>query len=97
LSERLGASKVRVHVFPDRLALVCDLEETAEGGLIDQEKKSLVLTTNLPFSDWPTIFPNATTVTALIDRIVHHADIISLEGDSYRRRVAESARKPSRG
>lgn len=61
------------------------------------EKKSLVLTTNLPFSDWPTIFPNATTVTALIDRVVHHADIISLEGDSYRRRVAESARKPPRG
>jgi DNA replication protein DnaC len=61
------------------------------------EKKRLILTTNLPFSDWPTIFPNATTVTALIDRVVHHADIISLEGDSYRRRVAESARKPSRG
>lgn len=61
------------------------------------EKKSLVLTTNLPFSDWPTIFPNATTVTALIDRVVHHADIISLEGDSYRRRVAESTRKPSGG
>jgi len=61
------------------------------------EKKSLVLTTNLPFSDWPTIFPNAATVTALIDRVVHHADILSLEGDSYRRRVAESARKPSRG
>jgi hypothetical protein len=50
----------------------------------------------LPFSDWPTIFPNAATVTALIDRVVHHADIISLEGESYRRRVAESARKPSR-
>jgi DNA replication protein DnaC len=61
------------------------------------EKKSLILTTNLPFSDWPTIFPNATTVTALIDRVVHHADIISLEGDSYRRRVAESARTASRG
>lgn len=61
------------------------------------ERRSLVLTTNLPFSDWPTIFPNAATVTALIDRVVHHADIISLEGESYRRRVAESARKPSRG
>ncbi len=60
------------------------------------ERRSLVLTTNLPFSDWPTIFPNAATVTALIDRVVHHADIISLEGESYRRRVAESARKPSR-
>ena len=60
------------------------------------ERRSLVLTTNLPFSDWPTIFPNAATVTALIDRVVHHADIISLEGESYRRRVAESTRKPPR-
>ncbi len=57
------------------------------------ERRSLVLTTNLPFSDWPTIFPNAATATALIDRLVHHAEIIALEGDSYRRRVAET-RKP---
>jgi len=60
------------------------------------ERRSLVLTTNLPFSDWPTIFPNAGSAIALIDRIVHHADIISIEGESYRRRVAESARKPPR-
>lgn len=60
------------------------------------ERRSLVLTTNLPFSDWPTVFPNAATVIALIDRIVHHAEIISLEGASYRRRVAESARKAPR-
>ena len=60
------------------------------------EKKSLVLTTNLPFSDWPTIFPNAATATALIDRLVHHAEILSIEGDSYRRRVAEAKRKSPR-
>jgi len=53
------------------------------------EKRSLVLTTNLAFSDWPTIFPNASSAIALIDRVVHHADIIVLEGQSYRRRVAE--------
>src|SRR5947208_1985029 len=53
------------------------------------EKKSLILTTNLAFSDWPTIFPNAGSAIALIDRIVHHADIIPLEGDSHRRRVAQ--------
>ena len=35
------------------------------------EKKSLVLTTNLAFSDGPKIFPNATSATALIDRVVH--------------------------
>jgi DNA replication protein DnaC len=55
-----------------------------------------VLTTNLPFSDWPTIFPNAASATALIDRLVHHAEIISIEGDSYRRRIAEAKRKPPR-
>jgi DNA replication protein DnaC len=60
------------------------------------ERRSLVLTTNLPFSEWPTIFPNAATATALIDRLVHHAEILTIEGDSYRRRVAESKRKPSR-
>jgi DNA replication protein DnaC len=58
------------------------------------ERRSLMLTTNLPFSDWPTIFPNAVTATALIDRLVHHAEIITIEGDSYRRRVAQARRPP---
>jgi DNA replication protein DnaC len=52
------------------------------------EQKSVVMTTNLAFSDWPTIFPNATCATALIDRTVHHADVIAIEGDSYRREAA---------
>src|SRR5437016_11758483 len=60
------------------------------------EKRSLVLTTNLPFSEWPTIFPNAATATALIDRVVHHAEIITIEGESYRRRVAEAQQKSAR-
>jgi len=60
------------------------------------EKRSLVLTTNLAFSDWPTIFPNAGSAIALIDRLVHHAEILTIDGDSYRRRVAEAKRKPPR-
>jgi DNA replication protein DnaC len=59
------------------------------------ERKSLVLTTNLAFCDWPTIFPNAACTTALIDRVVHHSEIIAIEGDSYRRKEAQAA-KPSR-
>lgn len=55
------------------------------------ERKSLVLTTNLAFKDWPTIFPNATCATALIDRVIHHADVINVEGKSYRLREAEDA------
>jgi len=61
------------------------------------ERRSLVLTTNLPFSEWPTIFPNAATATALIDRVVHHSEIITIEGESYRRRVAETKQKSVRG
>jgi IstB-like ATP binding protein len=53
------------------------------------EKKSLVLTTNLAFSDWPTVFPSATCATALIDRVIHHADVIAIEGESYRLREAK--------
>lgn len=60
------------------------------------EKKSLVLTTNLAFRDWPTIFPNATCATALIDRVVHHADVIAIEGESYRAREAERDAKVRR-
>lgn len=56
------------------------------------EQKSLILTTNLPFGEWATIFPNAACATALIDRIVHHADIITIEGKSYRRRAAEESK-----
>ena len=55
------------------------------------EHKSIVLTTNLAFRDWPSIFPSATSATALIDRVIHHADITAIEGDSYRKREAEAA------
>jgi DNA replication protein DnaC len=63
------------------------------------EKKSLVLTTNLAFADWHTVFPSATCATALIERVVHHADIVKIEGDSYRLResdLAASKRRASR-
>jgi len=57
------------------------------------EQKSVVISTNLAFSDWPAIFPNASCVTALIDRLTHHADIALIEGESYRLREAELSRK----
>jgi len=60
------------------------------------EKKSLILTTNLAFSDWPGIFPNATSATALIDRVVHHAEIIAIEGESFRKREAQEHQKARR-
>ena len=55
------------------------------------EKRSIVITTNLAFSQWGMVFPNAACATALIDRVVHHCDIVSIEADSYRRREAAAA------
>ncbi|HEX5629948.1 MAG TPA: IS21-like element helper ATPase IstB [Usitatibacteraceae bacterium] len=57
------------------------------------ERRSVVITTNLAFADWPTIFPNAACTTALIDRLIHHSEIISIEGESYRKREAETAKE----
>jgi DNA replication protein DnaC len=57
------------------------------------ERRSIRLTTNLAFKHWDTVFPNATCATALIDRLIHHREIISITGESYRRREAEVAQK----
>jgi len=60
------------------------------------EQKSIVLTTNLPFKQWDTVFPNASCAVALIDRLTHHVEIVSIEGDSYRKREAEQSQKAKR-
>jgi DNA replication protein DnaC len=57
------------------------------------EQKSIVITTNLPFKQWDTVFPNAACAVALIDRLTHHAELLSIEGESYRKREAEQAQK----
>jgi len=61
------------------------------------EKRPIVLTTNLAFLEWNTIFPNATSAVALVDRLTHHAEILSIEGESYRRREAAEEAKVRRG
>lgn len=60
------------------------------------EHRPLLITTNLPFKQWDTIFPNASCAVALIDRLTHHAEIVAIEGESYRRREAELAQKNRR-
>ncbi len=55
------------------------------------EKKSTIVTTNLAFSDWSTVFPNAACALALVDRLTHYSEVIGIEGESYRRREAERA------
>ena len=53
------------------------------------EGKSTLITTNRPFSEWNQVFPNAACVVSLIDRLVHHAEIIPIDGESYRLKEAK--------
>jgi len=52
------------------------------------QKKSTIVTTNRTFSDWREVFPNAACVVSLVDRLVHHSEIVAIEGDSYRLKEA---------
>ena len=56
------------------------------------ERSSLIVTSNKPFSGWGEIFGDEVTATAMIDRLVHHAEILSLKGDSYRLKGRDLAR-----
>ena len=55
-----------------------------------EKRRSLIVTTNLAFKDWNSVFPNATCIVTLIDRLTHHADVTAIEADSYRRRESEA-------
>jgi DNA replication protein DnaC len=53
------------------------------------ERRSIVITTNKAFKDWSQVFPNASCITTLLDRLLHHADVAVIEGQSYRVRESE--------
>ena len=57
------------------------------------EKTSTIITTNVAFKDWGVVFPGAACMVALIDRLTHRAEIISIEGDSFRRKEAGERRQ----
>jgi len=52
------------------------------------ETGSLIITSNQPFSEWDSIFPDEMMTVAAIDRLVHHANLIEVLSDSYRRKAA---------
>jgi DNA replication protein DnaC len=53
------------------------------------ERKPLIVTTNRPFKEWNEVFPNATCIATLLDRLLHHADVTVIKGESYRGRESE--------
>ncbi|MDZ7750744.1 MAG: IS21-like element helper ATPase IstB [Gammaproteobacteria bacterium] len=53
------------------------------------EEKSTLVTTNRPFAEWGEVFPNASCVVSLVDRLVHRSEILTIEGESYRLKEAK--------
>ncbi|WBL19131.1 IS21-like element helper ATPase IstB [Citricoccus sp. NR2] len=51
------------------------------------EQGSLLITSNLPFSRWGEIFADDTIAAAMIDRLIHHSEVLTLDGESYRTRT----------
>ncbi len=60
------------------------------------ERASLIVTSNKPFSAWGEIFGDEVVAAAMIDRLVHHAEILALKGDSFRLQGKELGAPPSR-
>ena len=58
------------------------------------EAKSIIVTMNVAFADWNSVFPSAACVSAMIDRLTHHATILSFSGESYR--LKESGEQQSK-
>jgi DNA replication protein DnaC len=65
------------------------------------EQKSTIVTTNRPFAEWRDVFPNAACVVSMVDRLMHNAEIVAIDGESYRvkeaRERAEQRAKQRRG
>jgi DNA replication protein DnaC len=52
------------------------------------QNHSTIVTTNRPFAEWSEVFPNAACVVSLVDRLMHQAEVIAVEGESYRLKEA---------
>src|SRR5437867_6637012 len=59
------------------------------------ERASVIVTSNKPFGRWGEVFGDATVAAAMIDRLVHHAEVVNLKGDSYRLKDRDLGRVPT--
>lgn len=55
--------------------------------------RPVVVTTNKAFREWNEVFPNATCVVTLVDRLVHRSEVVQIEGDSFRLKEAQERKK----
>ena len=59
------------------------------------ERASVIVTSNKPFGRWGEVFGDAVVAAAMIDRLVHHAEVVNLKGDSYRLKDRDLGRVPT--
>lgn len=59
------------------------------------ERASVIVTSNKPFGRWGEVFGDPVVAAAMIDRLVHHAEVVSLKGDSYRLKDRNLGRSPT--
>ena len=83
--------RLRHYAGPDLLAIdeVGYLSYSNRHADLLFELKSTLITTNRPFAEWREVFPNAACVVSLVDRLVHNAEILAIEGESYRLKEAQ--------
>jgi DNA replication protein DnaC len=60
------------------------------------QDRSTVVTTNKPFGEWNEVFPNSSSVVALVDRLVHRSEILEIDGESYRLKEAKERKEEKR-
>jgi DNA replication protein DnaC len=53
------------------------------------QNKSTLVTTNRAFAEWREVFPNAACVVSMVDRLIHHAEIIAIDAESYQLKEAQ--------
>ena len=61
------------------------------------ERRSVLVTANQPFGQWDSVFPDPAMTVAAVDRLVHHAVILEMNVESYRRRAAEQGKRSGPG
>jgi len=101
LKQRLAAIDRYAFVIIDELGYI-PFEREATNLLYQvissrYERGSVGITTNLAFPDWTQVFPDDTAASAVVDRLVHHAVIFELTGDSYRLRSRKKGGNPPKG
>ena len=61
------------------------------------ERHSIAITANQSFAAWNSVFPDAAMTAAAVDRLVHHATIIEMNGESFRFRESMKSKKAKKG